>query len=176
MVVLRALCVGSLSAVISFALFNAAGCGGTDAVGVEECRDIETARCEAAVHCGIIDDVDACKRYYDSHCLHGMSLSNAPSANKVTDCVRMLEGAAECAEGKDGNAPIESASACGHTDQTSEDTVCDTIRFPEETIECRFLIPEEPEIEIPDAGPDAADSGGTDAASDAGGDAGDAAG
>jgi hypothetical protein len=68
---------------------------GTDAVGVQTCRQIEQARCEQAPACGIPleppfhtsgSDVDACIRFYDDACLHGLSVSD-PGPIETNQCV-----------------------------------------------------------------------------------------
>ena len=56
MSVLSVTCCSLLSAVCAFTLVSATGCG-TDAQGVDDCREIEQARCEAAKSCGLISDV-----------------------------------------------------------------------------------------------------------------------
>ena len=63
MIPLRALTAGAASALTAFLVVHASGCG-TDAIAVDECRDIENARCEAGKFCGFVDDVEQCKRFY----------------------------------------------------------------------------------------------------------------
>ena len=84
-----------VSAACSFVLISASSCG-TDAVGVDDCRKIEDARCEAAAHCPgdlQVEDVDACKRYYRDHCLHGLAVDHTPGAPVVSHCVSAIEAA-----------------------------------------------------------------------------------
>jgi hypothetical protein len=80
------------------------GCGATG-VGVDACRQIEEARCRQAPACQIPlttpnftsgTDVDACIRYYDDACFHGLEVSN-PSAASVTACVDAIEKPGNCA-------------------------------------------------------------------------------
>jgi len=75
------------------------GCG-TSAVGVDACRQIEEARCRRAPACGIpIDppyhtagsDVDACIRFYDTACLHGLAIADAPGGVAISSCVLAIE-------------------------------------------------------------------------------------
>jgi hypothetical protein len=122
---------------------------GTDAVGVDDCRKIESARCEAAVHCeGSFDvaDVDACKRYYRDHCLHGLRIADRPGSPVLNRCVVAINAAGDCAA-EDADMMV---AACANKDpkrlvdqpDTSLESVCDLIEFPERTAECSFLAPE----------------------------------
>jgi hypothetical protein len=76
------------------------GCG-TDATGVEACRDIETARCKAAAACGYTaDQVTVCTEFYRDQCLHGLENSGyEPSASEVEACVAAVNQVRACAEG-----------------------------------------------------------------------------
>ncbi len=112
----------------SFWCSSAAGCG-TDAVGVDECRDIEEARCEAAQFCDIVDDVDACKRFYRDQCLHGLANGEQPGAPDV----KKLRGEpsrtpVECA--KNG---VENLADCDPkpSGKTALTKVCDVVLTPE---------------------------------------------
>ncbi len=78
----------------------AAGCN-TSAVGVSACKQIEEARCRAAASCPDISlarpyaasgsQVDACIRYYDIDCLHGLAISSEPTDSEVQQCVTAIE-------------------------------------------------------------------------------------
>jgi hypothetical protein len=125
----------------------AAGCG-TDAQGVQTCKDIEEARCRAAVNCPSTvqltqpyttngSDVDACIRYYDVACLHGLAVSDVSGA-KVSACVKAISTPGACA----------------------------VVANPELAPDCSWLIP--PNTPAPEAG----EAGDASDASDAG-DAGD---
>lgn len=108
----------------------AAGCG-TDAVGVETCRTIETTRCEQAPRCPGVDlnvplhrdspktDVEACIRFYRDACLHGLSTGD-PGGPATQACVNAIKT-------KD----------------------CDIVLHPEHDMACLWLNP------APDAGIDA---------------------
>ena len=82
------------------ALLGAGGCG-TDAYGVSECKQIEEARCRAAAKCPDIPlgnvnhtsgtDVDACIRFYDVACLHGLEV-NTPTPTQLSACVQAIQG------------------------------------------------------------------------------------
>jgi len=72
---------------------------GTSAVDVDGCRQIEEARCRRAPSCGIKltipnftsgSDVDACIRYYDDACLHGL-VAGDPGPTAVSACVAAIQ-------------------------------------------------------------------------------------
>jgi len=103
----------------------AAACG-TDATGVDACKAVETARCQQAPSCPQQvqleppyhtsgDDVDACIRYYDVACLHGLASGNVPSSAQLNACV----------------AAINSGD-------------CTIVGAPESAPDCAFLIPPAP--------------------------------
>jgi hypothetical protein len=128
------------------AALPAGGCG-TDAVGVDACRQIEQARCRKAPDCQIAlqppyhqagSDVDECIRFYDAACLHGLASNDDPGGSAVAACVQAIEN--------DG---------------------CSVVQNPESDPACSFLIPQAPP---PDAAADVAIPGlPQDAASDAAG-------
>jgi uncharacterized membrane protein YgcG len=117
------------------------GCS-TDAVGVDECRQIEHARCEAASHCGIVDDVESCQRFYRDHCLHGLAVES-PGAIVLESCVGVIQRAGECARDHGQEAPLEE---CGEVsdDVGDAEVACDLVLHPERSTECSFLWPSEP--------------------------------
>jgi hypothetical protein len=131
---------------------------GTDAVGVGTCRSIESARCEAAKSCGLIEDVDACQRFSRDHCLHGVGLENDPGTNAVNRCITAIERAGRCAAaGRDDPQECRGEGYFG----TEAETVCEIVREPELAPSCRFLVPpvEEPEP-LPETESDAGSGGG----------------
>lgn len=134
-----------------------AGCD-TDAVGIETCRSIEQARCQAAASCGMIDDVEACQRFARDHCLHGVALDEDPSSVAVDRCVDAIELAGRCAErhGVDSN-PLECRED-GFFGTRVED-ICEAVQEPELMPRCDFLAPEEEE---PEPAPDPDDDAGAD--------------
>jgi hypothetical protein len=132
-----------LSATIVFSLVTASGCG-TKAIGVDDCRAIEEARCRAAEPCGLVDDVAACERFYRDHCLHG--LMTEPSGGESVDaCVKAIEAAGRCATGN----PESLLSECGDEPVPAPgpglSSACDVVQFPERSAECSFLTNEPPE-------------------------------
>jgi hypothetical protein len=119
------------------------GCG-SDAAGVDDCRKIEYARCDAASHCGdrfAITDVDECKRFYRNQCLHGLASGKSPGTGQVAACVKIIQTAGSCAAQHD---PKTALAACGdptlaaETDPSLLD-VCTVVAKPELTAECWFL-------------------------------------
>ncbi len=76
----------------------ASACG-TDAIGLETCRQVEEARCRQAPNCPAFDlgqpvhrdtpktNVDACIRYYNDACLHGLATNTDPGAPATKACV-----------------------------------------------------------------------------------------
>ena len=86
--------VGTTAAVVI-----AVGACGTDAIGIDTCRQVEEARCRQAAHCPGIDlsqpvhrnspitDVDSCIRYYHDACLHGLAAPADPGAVATKACV-----------------------------------------------------------------------------------------
>jgi hypothetical protein len=118
------------------------GACGTDAVGVETCRQIETARCQQAVNCPKIDlgnpkhrdpDVDACIRFYREACLHGLSAPSDPGPNspQTKACIAAINT---------GN--------------------CDVVMTPQSDPACAWLVPPQPPpaADASDAPPDAPDA------------------
>lgn len=115
----------------------------TSAVGVDECRRIENARCEAAVRCpGEFDvsSVSACKRFYRDHCLHGLAVSSVPSKPDVDDCIATIGALADCARQKGETSQV---TQCGSLTSTDPDvkTVCELMRKPQASPDCSFLVP-----------------------------------
>jgi hypothetical protein len=151
---------GLMSFVLVFSVFSGTGCG-TDAQAVDECRDIEEARCEASKPCGLVDDVDECKRFFRDHCLHGMVVKS-PGQAAVDQCVNMIQNAGTCAAGD----PDTALSDC--TDVTvasaGATTACDLVLYPERASECSFLAPDQT---IP-TGSGAGGTGGSEDDADAG--------
>jgi hypothetical protein len=166
---LRSLTATLLSAAITFSLVTASGCG-TNAVGVDDCRDIERATCHAGAPCGIIEDVDACDRYYRDHCLHGLA-TKPPAGASVSGCVQVIEAAGRCAQAD----PTATLSSCAETVTVTDptetlNTACDVVKHPELTTECAFLT-DTPPVEG-SAGQSAGGQSGTDTTPDTAGQSG----
>jgi hypothetical protein len=130
------LTLSATSAFGSFALVSSPGCG-TDAIGVEDCRDIERARCAAAAHCGVIDDVGECQRFYRDHCLHGLPTA-APDRVQVEQCVATIETLGECAA-RGGGTEAEFSDCPGVTAIDPTLSTCEVILSPQRAHACSFL-------------------------------------
>ena len=139
----RSLSATLLSAMVSFSIVTASGCG-TSAVGIDECRDIEQARCAAGKPCGIVEDVDACERYARDHCLHGLA-ATPPAGASVASCVDVIKAAGACAKG-DPEALLSDCDPAVSAGRTSLSTACDVVLHPERVAECSFLT------DVPDEG------------------------
>jgi hypothetical protein len=135
---------------------------GTDAVGIETCRDIEVARCDAALSCGLIDDAATCKRFARDHCLHGVAVET-PSATQVNSCISTIESLGRCAKRNGRNSSIAECEADGSRELGNRpEDVCELVLEPELARDCRFLTPPEPEPEPePDSEPEPSADGGS---------------
>jgi hypothetical protein len=87
-------------------------------VGVEACRDIEGARCDASgataegvegTACGFTAaDVKACRALYQDQCLRGIeNVEHTPTDDETDECVAAVDALAACAL-----AGIDQAGAC----------------------------------------------------------------
>jgi hypothetical protein len=128
------------------------GCG-SGAIDVQACQEIETARCNQAPKCPAIDleppystsgtDVQACIRFYQVACLHGLTES-PPTGQSVSECVDRINSA----EG---------------------DAACSIIEEPWSVDACAWLNPPalpEASTDASDAGDAASDASSSDATSD----------
>ena len=111
---------------------------GTDATGVAECREVEQARCNAAVSCGFPDYTE-CRRYYRDHCLHGLALGSVNSV-QVDACVAVIQAAGRCASEQPDTAPGDCTDPI--RTETEVATTCEVILQPELASACAFLVPE----------------------------------
>jgi hypothetical protein len=168
MSVLSTVSCALLSAISAFTLVTAAGCG-TSAQGVDDCRDIEDARCSAAKNCDLgISDVTQCQLFYRDQCLHGLAVSS-PGSTAIKACVATIQAAGVCALEGQSTAPADCTNKPISIATTAQ-TTCEIVTNPERTSECGFLMP------TADAGTSgsggAAGTGGATDAGDAGGTAG----
>ncbi len=136
---------------------------GTGVVGIDQCREIEETRCEASAACGTVDDVDACKRFYRDHCMHGIE-GTKPSDDQQSDCVAAIKAAGVCAvDGKNGpeTAPASCPGGAPTTLYAGKPlaTTCDIVKRPWDTEACSFLSASDEPEETGEGG--AAGSGGT---------------
>jgi hypothetical protein len=127
------------------ALPFAGGACATGAIGIRECREIETLRCQAAAECNIVPDVPACQRYVRDHCLHGIVAATVPSQSEQDACLAFISDANTCAV----DDPAMLAKDCGEFDEDAltransevrpARSVCDVISRPWDFIPCDFL-------------------------------------
>ncbi|WP_437737924.1 hypothetical protein [Sorangium sp. So ce1335] len=95
---------------------------GSDAVGVDACRRIETARCEAAAVCpewvgtaSADERVNTCTEFYWDQCLHGLQVGGGggdqaaaePTGAEVQACIDAVDATRECARNN-----VASIAAC----------------------------------------------------------------
>ncbi len=119
-----------------------AGCG-SNAQGVDACKSIEEARCKQIPSCPNVtvsppiwytsgSAVDACTRYYDTACAHGLSIGSNPSTSDVNACVAAIN-----------------ANGCG------------VVAAPESDPSCAWLVPpaDQDAGDAGDGGDAAADGG-----------------
>jgi hypothetical protein len=108
------------------ALAGPASACGTDAIGIDACRRIESARCKAAPTCHVAldpphttagTDVDACIRFYDTACLHGLAVNSDPGTTAVNACVAAI-----------GDHPCSPGGA-------------NLVQTPEQDPACAWLVP-----------------------------------
>ena len=131
-------CCALFSALCAFTLVSAGGCG-TDAKGVDDCRDIEQARCAAAKNCGTVSDVDECQRFYRDQCLHGLAVS-LPTSTQLKACVKTIDAAGSCALGDAGISLSDCKDATASAPGAK--TACNLVENPELASECSFLAPD----------------------------------
>ncbi|MGC4070033.1 MAG: hypothetical protein QM784_36335 [Polyangiaceae bacterium] len=84
-------------------------------------------------------DVDACKRFYRDHCLHGLDVSDAPNKPQVTSCVESIQRLGRCAKDHGADSLV---SGCGSLSSSDLDvtTVCGALYHPQVVKNCSFLV------------------------------------
>lgn len=164
---------GSFLAALVFTLLGATvGCG-TDAKGVDACREIEQERCRQAPACPDAfrvrsdEDVEACVRFYRDQCVRGTATVE-PGKPALDACLQTIRRAGACARSE-----ASSLAECDPpvSSETTLETACEVLIHPERTIECSFLVPVEEPAPKPqeDAGSeDGEDAGDGDDEGDAG--------
>jgi hypothetical protein len=86
---------------LPLALATAAVACGSSGTGVDACKSIEEARCRQVPNCPNVQvspplwytsgtAVDACVRYYDTACLHGLSIGSNPGTAELKACVAAI--------------------------------------------------------------------------------------
>jgi hypothetical protein len=128
--------LGSVLAVATALVVQAAACS-SGPLGVDVCKTIETARCQQAASCPGLSlqppvwtsgtGVEACIRYYDTACLHGLPISSEPASSEVNACVAAIQ--------QHG---------------------CAIVEVPENDPACTWLVPPAQEVEAGEDAADAA--------------------
>lgn len=113
------------------------GCG-TKTSGVEECRQIESARCVSAQRCGLIEDAPACERYVRDQCRHGFDPSIGPSKSEVNACSAAIEDIGDCAQ-RSGAKTAPASCRESRLEEANANRVCDLVERPERIPACAFL-------------------------------------
>jgi hypothetical protein len=134
---LRNLGLSSTAALAGALLLNP-GCG-TPAVGIDDCRDIEQARCDAAAACHTVTDVAACKRFYRDQCLHGLPAA-PPPRETVDECVAAIQNLTLCV--KVGGTKVDLADCDPQVPAQNATLACEVVRAPERAYACSFLAGE----------------------------------
>ena len=161
----RAWTSACLSVLLGFVIATAASCG-TDAAGIDDCRDIEKARCSAGANCGLISDVEACERFYRDQCLHGLTTKPPPNA-AVERCVNTIVAAGNCAAAGPDTLLADCPAPGVTVNAPTLTRACDIVQTPELTEECAFLTPEPlPDAATPETGGSAGAAGAAGASND----------
>lgn len=124
------------------------GCG-TDAVGIEACRQIELTRCDVAPVCAGFEgsapieteeQVANCRNFYRDHCLLGLENAEAPPGQGDVDaCVAAIQRTADC-----GSPQRSTIGECGVELREGEDATdapCQVLQDPERLRACAWLEP-----------------------------------
>jgi hypothetical protein len=154
---------------------------GTDAVGVEACRALQTARCDATLACGSSEtEVENCKLFYHDQCLHGIENPSSaaatgaggagggedtsdPTQTQVDGCVAAIRAVGQCAQSniatmQDCTAVQLTEPSDGSVNASAKRSPCDVLKqHPEDMAACAFVAKP---VTDPDAGalPDAGDA------------------
>jgi hypothetical protein len=91
----------ALAPALALAVVVAGASCGSSATGVGACKSIEEARCKQVPNCPNVQvspplwfttgsAVDACIRYYDTACLHGLAIGTDPGTSNLNACVAAI--------------------------------------------------------------------------------------
>ena len=102
------------------------GCG-PQAVGVESCRKIESARCDAALSCGFTKaEAEDCKLFYRDQCLHGIeNTAHRPTEPETSACIAAIEATGQCAA--NGVTAMSACAGVGFLDTATAKAPCDVL-------------------------------------------------
>jgi hypothetical protein len=137
--------MGVVLAVVTFSL-SVPSCG-TDAVGVDACRQIENARCQASVACGFTAaDVTSCVSFYHDQCLHGLENATAePAQTNIDLCIAALDAVGTCAAQGDLTmadcTPPVTLNPALDGGLIDTETPCQVLQHePEDLNDCAFIV------------------------------------
>ncbi|MEZ4298216.1 MAG: hypothetical protein R3B70_24905 [Polyangiaceae bacterium] len=119
-----------------------AGCG-PEAIGVDACRKIESARCDAAAACGFDEaEVADCKLLYTDQCLHGIeNKDHRPTETETEACVAAVTAAGDCAA--DGVPAISGCAGAPLVAGAKDRSPCDIVlSHAEDLSACAFAVPD----------------------------------
>ncbi|WP_437683054.1 hypothetical protein [Sorangium sp. So ce131] len=156
---------------------------GTDAVGVDACRQIEQARCEAAAACDLDEaQVKSCSEFYWDQCLHGIEhavdfdegvkhAASDPTNEQVEACVAAVRATRDCA-----SAGVASMAECSAAPLAAgEDlgiTPCYVIRKRAHALDACTFVVQPPEPGSSQGGGEGGGGGAANSGGDGGGGAG----
>ena len=119
----------------------------TGAVGIDACRAIETARCDAAPTCegddpsfGIATETQIrnCKTFYNDQCLVGLENTEAePSQDAVDDCVAAIVAIAACQVA--GVGVMSECEGVVMKETFEQLSPCEALERPERVADCFFI-------------------------------------
>ncbi len=128
------------------------GCS-TEAVGIDACRRIESARCDAAPTCegtdqafGITTEAQIrnCKAFYIDHCLLGIENTEAePGEEDVVPCEEAIVALGACQT--NGVATMAECEGVTMVEGQEALTPCEALRNPETLSACAFVAAVEEE-------------------------------
>ncbi|MDI1447714.1 hypothetical protein [Polyangium sp. 6x1] len=149
-----------LAAAFGLLVGSAASACGTSSVGLDACREIESARCEATQACGATEaEATYCIDLYRDQCLHGLQSGVEPGADATARCVEAVRAVAACARaGAASMADCPAEPLVAGADPAAI-TPCTVItRKPERLADCAFVAKPEDAGTTPPATPDAGDA------------------
>lgn len=112
---------------------SAVGCKSTP-VAEDGCKAIESARCRAMEGCPSLEmlDVEACVRFYDDQCLHGLASESDPGEPRIEQCVTNIDfwGACQKDDSDKIKCPDTKANYCAKLAAPEKEPVCDFLAPP----------------------------------------------
>ncbi|MDI3287538.1 hypothetical protein [Polyangium sp. 15x6] len=150
-----------LAAALGLLAATVASACGTDAVGIDACREIETARCEATQACGATEaEATFCINLYRDQCLHGIQNDVEPSADATARCVEAVRAVAACARaGAATMADCPAEPLIAAADPAAIAPCLVITRKPEQLADCAFVVKPVDAGTTTPATPDAGDGG-----------------